>query len=53
MANDDTFRNGFREKGFLLAEQYTWRRSAMQLLTIIAQNSANGSLMNALNLLSG
>ena len=52
LANDDTLRNGFREKGFLQARYYTWRRSTMKLLNIIAKKSENLSLMNALNLLS-
>ena len=52
LANDDTMRNALREKGFIQAKLYTWRRSAMQLLTIVAQISENLSLMNTLNLLS-
>jgi glycosyltransferase involved in cell wall biosynthesis len=52
LANDDTMQNIYREKGFLQAKHYTWRRSALQLLTIIAQTSVNLSLMNALNTLS-
>ena len=52
LAKDDTLRNGFREKGFLQAKHYTWQRSAMQLLTIIAKNSDNLSLIKSLNLLS-
>lgn len=51
IAKDDTLRNRLGEKGFLQAKHFTWRRSAIQFLTIIAQNSKNFSLTNALNFL--
>jgi glycosyltransferase involved in cell wall biosynthesis len=52
LANDEFLRNGLREKGFLQAKHYTWRRSAMKLLTLIAQISENSPLMDALKFLA-
>lgn len=49
IAKNDILRNRYKEKGFLQAKHYTWRRSAIKLLSIIAQYSKNYSLINALN----
>jgi glycosyltransferase involved in cell wall biosynthesis len=52
IANRQSVRSKFRKKGLIQAMQFTWRRSALQLLTILAQKANDFSLINELKLMT-